>query len=238
MAEELLGVGFDIHGGGSDLVFPHHENEAAQTRCGRGAELARIWMHNGMLQLSGEKMAKSVGNIELLGDALERWGRDALILFFASGHYRQPLQYSDETLTQAQRTVERIREAGRARRGRADPDELQPGGDAFFERSPTTSTPPARSRSCSTGSARPTSAAAGAGDPARGDALRPRASRTSSRAGGEPGPPRPGAARPAPGRRAPPRTSPRPTGCATSWPPAAGRSATAPTGAELVPLEP
>ena len=58
MAEQLLGVGFEIHGGGSDLIFPHHENEAAQTRSARGAELTRIWMHNGMLQLGGEKMAK------------------------------------------------------------------------------------------------------------------------------------------------------------------------------------
>ena len=61
MAEEFLGVGFDIHGGGSDLLFPHHENEAAQTRAARGAELARMWMHNGMIQLTGEKMAKSAG---------------------------------------------------------------------------------------------------------------------------------------------------------------------------------
>ncbi|HEX5926773.1 MAG TPA: cysteine--tRNA ligase, partial [Baekduia sp.] len=81
MAEELLGVGFEIHGGGSDLVFPHHENEAAQTRMGRGAELAQIWMHNGMLEMRGEKMAKSVGNIALLPEVLERWGRDALLLF-------------------------------------------------------------------------------------------------------------------------------------------------------------
>ena len=66
MAEQLLGVGFDIHGGGSDLVFPHHENEAAQTRARRGSELAKLWMHNGMIQFTGEKMAKSVGNIALL----------------------------------------------------------------------------------------------------------------------------------------------------------------------------
>ena len=59
MAEGILGVGFDIHGGGSDLIFPHHENEAAQTRAARGAPLARLWMHNGMIQLTGEKMAKS-----------------------------------------------------------------------------------------------------------------------------------------------------------------------------------
>ena len=74
MAEQALGVGFDIHGGGSDLLFPHHENEAAQTRCARGEELARIWMHNGMIQLTGEKMAKSVGNIALLHEVVERYG--------------------------------------------------------------------------------------------------------------------------------------------------------------------
>ena len=74
MAEELLGVGFDIHGGGSDLLFPHHENEAAQTRAARGEELARIWMHNGMIQATGEKMAKSVGNIAPLHEVIERYG--------------------------------------------------------------------------------------------------------------------------------------------------------------------
>ena len=114
MAEELLGVDFDIHGGGSDLVFPHHENEAAQTRCGRGADLARIWMHNGMLQLQGEKMAKSVGNIELLADAVERWGRDTLVWFFASGHYRQPLQYSSDSLIAARNTVASLRDFARS----------------------------------------------------------------------------------------------------------------------------
>src|SRR6201989_3026018 len=92
VAEELLGVGFDIHGGGSDLIFPHHENEAAQTRAGRGAELTRIWMHNGMLQLGGEKMAKSVGNIESLHEAIANWGRDAIVLLFVSATYRQPMQ--------------------------------------------------------------------------------------------------------------------------------------------------
>ncbi len=84
MAENLLGVGFDIHGGGSDLVFPHHENEAAQTRAARGAELARIWMHNGMIQFTGEKMAKSVGNIALLHEVVERYGRDAVVMYLIS----------------------------------------------------------------------------------------------------------------------------------------------------------
>jgi cysteinyl-tRNA synthetase len=113
MAEELLGVGFDIHGGGNDLIFPHHENEAAQTRMAHGAELTQIWMHNGMLQMGEEKMAKSVGNTALLGDVLERWGRDAVVLFFSTGHYRQPLRFSDDTLGAAQASVRRIREAAR-----------------------------------------------------------------------------------------------------------------------------
>ncbi len=113
MAEALLGVGFDIHGGGIDLAFPHHENEAAQTRCGRGAELARIWMHNGMLQTGGEKMAKSVGNIARLPEVLATHDRDTLTAFFASGHYRQPLQFDDAALADAAGRVRRIREAGR-----------------------------------------------------------------------------------------------------------------------------
>ncbi|WP_372788077.1 cysteine--tRNA ligase [Paraconexibacter sp.] len=117
MAEELLGVGFDIHGGGNDLIFPHHENEAAQTRAGRGAELAQIWMHNGMLQTGpaggDEKMAKSVGNIALLPEVLAQYGRDALIAFFCSAHYRQPISFGDDALTQAQATVRRLREAAR-----------------------------------------------------------------------------------------------------------------------------
>src|SRR3954470_10751434 len=132
MAEDLLGVGFEIHGGGSDLTFPHHENEAAQTRAGRGAELARIWMHNGMLQLGGEKMAKSVGNIESLHDAVERWGRDALILLFVSGHYRQPIQYSEETLTAARTGVRRLREAARLLEPGASPEDMAPLRERFF----------------------------------------------------------------------------------------------------------
>jgi cysteinyl-tRNA synthetase len=132
MAEELLGVGFEIHGGGSDLTFPHHENEAAQTRSARGTELARIWMHNGMLQLGGEKMAKSVGNIESLADALERWGRDALVLLFSQSHYRQPMQYSDETLGAAQAGVRRIREAARRLHPGASPEDMAPLRERFF----------------------------------------------------------------------------------------------------------
>jgi len=113
MAEQLLGVGFDVHGGGSDLVFPHHENEAAQTRAARGSELTKLWMHNGMIQFTGEKMAKSVGNIALLHEVVGEYGAEAVVMYLISGHYRQPLAFSEAALEQAAANVKRIREAGR-----------------------------------------------------------------------------------------------------------------------------
>jgi cysteinyl-tRNA synthetase len=136
MAENALGVGFDIHGGGSDLLFPHHENEAAQTRAARGEELARIWMHNGMIQSTGEKMAKSVGNIAPLHEVIERYGSDAVVMYLISGHYRQPLAFSEEVLEQAQARVGRIREFGRRLRpgptDSRDPDHVRSFRDHFF----------------------------------------------------------------------------------------------------------
>jgi cysteinyl-tRNA synthetase len=133
MAEELLGVGFDIHGGGSDLVFPHHENEAAQTRAARGSELAQLWMHNGMIQFTGEKMAKSVGNIAPLHDVLAANGPLPVIMYLASGHYRQPLAFSEAALEQARANVNRIREAGRRLRVGDSPSELEPLRERFFD---------------------------------------------------------------------------------------------------------
>jgi cysteinyl-tRNA synthetase len=133
MAEELLGIELDIHGGGADLLFPHHENEAAQTLAARGRPLARLWMHNGMLQLGDDKMAKSVGNIRGLGDVIDEVGRDALLMYFVAGHYRQPIAYTRERLDAAAASVERIREAGR-RLGEGDsPEDLAPLRDAFFD---------------------------------------------------------------------------------------------------------
>jgi cysteinyl-tRNA synthetase len=133
MAEGLLGVGFEIHGGGSDLVFPHHENEAAQTRCARGAELARIWMHNGMIQLTGEKMAKSAGNIALLHEVVEEYGRDAVVMYLIGGHYRQPLAFSPSELEDADRRVHRIRDAlRRLEPGRPSPPEMAGHVEVFF----------------------------------------------------------------------------------------------------------
>jgi cysteinyl-tRNA synthetase len=133
MAESSLGVGFDIHGGGSDLLFPHHENEAAQTRAARGEELARMWVHNGMIQFTGEKMAKSVGNIALLHEVVERWGRDAVVMYLIGGHYRQPLAFSDAVLEQAKANANRIREAGRRFTPGASHHDLDGLRDDFFE---------------------------------------------------------------------------------------------------------
>jgi cysteinyl-tRNA synthetase len=138
MAESLLGVGFDIHGGGSDLVFPHHENEAAQTRAARGQELARMWVHNGMIQTTGEKMAKSVGNIAPLHEVLDEdaggCGRDAAIMYLVGGHYRQPLAFSPSELQDADRRVHRIRDAlRRLLPGQSSPPDMALHRDAFFD---------------------------------------------------------------------------------------------------------
>jgi cysteinyl-tRNA synthetase len=134
MAECLLGVGFDIHGGGSDLVFPHHENEAAQTRAARGAELAKVWMHNGMIQLTGEKMAKSQGNIAPLHEVLGEYGPHAVVMYLISGHYRQPLAFSQSELEDADRRVHRIRDAlRRLEEGRPSPPDMAHHTVAFFD---------------------------------------------------------------------------------------------------------
>jgi cysteinyl-tRNA synthetase len=132
MAEEALGVGFEIHGGGNDLTFPHHENEAAQTRMARGEELARIWMHNGMLQMGDEKMAKSVGNVALLHEVLAAYGRDAVIMFFVNGHYRQPVAFDDGVMAQAGARVRRVREAARRLVDGDSPPDMAPLKERFF----------------------------------------------------------------------------------------------------------
>jgi len=133
MAEELLGLDFEIHGGGSDLIFPHHENEIAQTEAGRGAPLARVWMHNGIVRLEQEKMSKSAGNIRLLGEALDRFGRDALVTYLASGHYRRPLAFSEELLAEAGRAADRVRDfCLRLAAGAPAPEALAPYAERFF----------------------------------------------------------------------------------------------------------
>jgi cysteinyl-tRNA synthetase len=133
MAEELLGLDFEIHGGGSDLIFPHHENEAAQTCAAHGLALARLWMHNGMVRLDKAKMAKSVGNIFVLHDALATYGRDALIMYFCGGHYRQPVEFDDQRLEEASARVKRIREAARKLIEGASPDWSARLREEFFD---------------------------------------------------------------------------------------------------------
>jgi len=100
MAEDAFGPVFEIHGGGLDLVFPHHENELAQSRA-LGHEFARLWTHNGMLEFGGEKMSKSLGNDVSLRNVLDTWGREVVLLFFLTGHWRKPIDFTDDTLAQA-----------------------------------------------------------------------------------------------------------------------------------------
>jgi cysteinyl-tRNA synthetase len=104
-----LGEQIDIHGGGNDLVFPHHENEIAQSESYTGKTFARYWIHNGMLQLSGEKMSKSVGNLVTIEEFLENHPADALRMLVLNSGYRNPLSFSDEILAQAEKAIERLR---------------------------------------------------------------------------------------------------------------------------------
>ncbi len=110
MAEKTLGPEFLIHGGGLDLVFPHHENERAQSQA-VGRPFARIWMHNGLLRFVGEKMSKSVGNVASIQDVIAEWGRETALLFLMTGHWRKPLEFSPEAMTAASVQVESLRNA-------------------------------------------------------------------------------------------------------------------------------
>ena len=107
MAAKYLGVNFDIHTGGLDLQFPHHENEIAQSEAASGRRFARYWVHNGMLTLDAEKMSKSVGNVISLAEALDRYGADVLRMFFLAAHYRSPVDFNEERLAEATAALER-----------------------------------------------------------------------------------------------------------------------------------
>ena len=108
MAAKHLGKTIDIHGGGIDLQFPHHENEIAQSECAHGETLANYWMHNGFLDMAGEKMSKSLGNVVLLNDLLKDWDGEVIRFAMLSGHYRAPLDWTKELLEQAKTTLNRI----------------------------------------------------------------------------------------------------------------------------------
>jgi cysteinyl-tRNA synthetase len=112
MSLKYLGETLDIHGGGHDLVFPHHENEIAQSESYTGKEpFARYWMHNGLLQLGQKKMSKSIGNLITIKEALNKFGPDALRLFVLSSHYRSPITYTEENVVAMSRGVQRLRQA-------------------------------------------------------------------------------------------------------------------------------
>jgi len=124
MAEKTLGAEFWIHGGGLDLVFPHHENERAQSQA-VGRPFAKIWMHNGLLRFTGEKMSKSVGNVATIQDVIAEWGPEAALLFLMTGHWRKPLEFSPEAMKAASAQVEGLRNALRGEtRSTGDWEEL------------------------------------------------------------------------------------------------------------------
>jgi cysteinyl-tRNA synthetase len=135
MAAKYLGTGFDLHTGGIDLQFPHHENEIAQSEAATGEPFARHWLHNGLLNLDGEKMSKSVGNVLSLADALADSGGDVLRFFYLAAHYRSPVELSPDRLAEAEAAVERwqsfLRAAARVGDAPADDGTAAAARDAF-----------------------------------------------------------------------------------------------------------
>jgi cysteinyl-tRNA synthetase len=125
-----LGNHFDIHGGGSDLMFPHHENEIAQSTCAHGGEYVNTWMHSGMVMVDREKMSKSLGNFFTVRDVLKYYDAETIRYFLMSGHYRSQLNYSEENLKQARTSLERLYTALRGTDGSVQPA----GGEAFEAR--------------------------------------------------------------------------------------------------------
>ena len=109
MSSRYLGIPFDIHGGGQDLIFPHHENEIAQSEAAYGRNFVNYWLHSGMLKVRGEKMSKSLGNIINVRDALKQWDAEVLRFFFASYHYRSPADFGEDALKSAENAVKRLR---------------------------------------------------------------------------------------------------------------------------------
>lgn len=129
MAGALLGETFDIHGGGIDLIFPHHENEIAQSCCANGTdEMARVWMHNGFLTVNGEKMSKSLGNFFTVHDLLQKWDGEVIRYALLSAHYRQPLDFTDELLAQSKAALDKTYLALRGHKVEAEPNVLPESG--------------------------------------------------------------------------------------------------------------
>lgn len=122
MASKYLGDDFDIHGGGTDLIFPHHENEIAQSEGASGTTFSRYWLHNGMVNLSGEKMAKSTGRLVDLASLAQAYGGRAIRLLYLRAHYRSPIEYSEELLEEAAESLSRL-DRFRSRLEPGQPDE-------------------------------------------------------------------------------------------------------------------
>jgi len=108
MSTKYLGESFDIHGGGRDLIFPHHENEIAQSEAATRKPFAKYWIHNGLIQINREKMSKSIGNILNVREAVSMWSKEAIRLFFLSHHYLNPADFSDTTMNEAEAALERL----------------------------------------------------------------------------------------------------------------------------------
>ena len=125
-----LGTHFDIHGGGSDLMFPHHENEIAQSSCAHDGPYVNYWMHSGMVMIDKEKMSKSLDNFFTIRDVLGHYDAETVRYFLMSGHYRSQLNYSEENLKQARTALERLYTALRG----TDADAAPAGGEAFEAR--------------------------------------------------------------------------------------------------------
>ncbi|CAK9884217.1 MAG: Cysteine--tRNA ligase [Candidatus Erwinia impunctatus] len=130
MNSKQLGAHFDIHGGGSDLMFPHHENEIAQSTCAHDGPYVNYWMHSGMVMVDREKMAKSLGNFFTVRDVLTHYDAETIRYFLLSGHYRSQLNYGEDNLQQARAALERLYTALR----HTDPAALPTGGEAFEQR--------------------------------------------------------------------------------------------------------
>jgi cysteinyl-tRNA synthetase len=109
MTKEILGLPFDIHGGGADLIFPHHEDEIAQTEAGYGKKMANFWVHNGMVNINGEKMSKSLGNFKTIRDLFKNYSPMVIRYLVASTHYRKPLDFSKQALEDAKNSYERLK---------------------------------------------------------------------------------------------------------------------------------
>ncbi len=141
MSMDLLGEGFDIHGGGADLAFPHHENEIAQSEAATGRPFAKYWIHNGFVNISSEKMSKSLGNVLNIRDILKTVHPEALRLFLISSHYRSPLDYSETSIKESASALERLYAAmasldeviGRGGTAKELPDELTDISNRFVE---------------------------------------------------------------------------------------------------------